>query len=119
MEETQAPLADGAAVASRQTGAGIVPGVSTRPVAYQAVLGSLALAGALVFAALAAKYVLFLLTSGNAGYIIYIPAVAVAAWYRGLWVGVVTLVAGAAADYLLFDVGRLMPAALPDEELRL
>ena len=61
-------------------------------------------------AALAVKYGLLLLTGENAGFTIYVPAVAVAAWYRGLLGGVLVTILGAVADTLLFTPPLLVLA---------
>ena len=63
-----------------------------------------------VAAAVAVKYGLLLLTTENAGFTIYIPAVAAAAWYRGLLGGALVTIFGAVADTLLFTPALLVPA---------
>ena len=68
----------------------------------------------------AAKYSLLQLTGANAGFTIYVPAIAIAAWYRGLLGGVLATVLGALFDTIVF----LPPLAvvlvdLRDQQLRL
>lgn len=55
-----------------------------------------------VAAALAAKYGLLVVTGENAGFTIYIPAVALAAWYRGMLGGSIATALAALADPVLF-----------------
>lgn len=52
--------------------------------------------------AVAAKLLLLELTQSNAGFVIYIPAVALAAWYRGFLGGVLTTLLGALFDIIIF-----------------
>ncbi|MEX2547066.1 MAG: ATP-binding protein [Chloroflexota bacterium] len=90
------------------------------PTDARAALRSLVVAGALIGATVAAKYVLYQLTGANAGFTIYVPAVAIAAWYRGLLGGVLATVLSALVDTLVF----LPPLAvvlvdLRDQQLRL
>ncbi len=118
MQQGTGPSPDGTTLATRQT-----PHVDSRTarrtdVARQA-LSTLALAGGLVLASAAAKQLLFFLTTGNAGYVIYVPAVAIAAWQRGLGAGLLATLFGVAADYVAFDTARLIPTELPDQLLRL
>jgi K+-sensing histidine kinase KdpD len=70
-------------------------------------LGTAALA---VAAAVAVKYALLLLTGENAGFTIYIPAVALAAWYRGMLGGAIATALGALADSILFTPPLLVSA---------
>jgi len=52
--------------------------------------------------AIAVKVVVFWATGANAGFVIYVPAVAVAAWFRGFLGGILQTVILALADTLLF-----------------
>ena len=79
----------------------------------------LALVVLLVAAAVAAKLLLFLGTGGNTGYLIYIPAVALAAWYRGLVAGSIGTVLAVVADLFIFDYVTPTMPSLPDNGLRL
>lgn len=88
--------------------------------AVRPALVTLAVATASIGVALALKLGLLQLTDANAGFVVYIPAVAVAAWYRGLLTGVVATLLGALADSLLFVPGLLvLQAEFGDFQLRL
>jgi K+-sensing histidine kinase KdpD len=83
-------------------------------------LRTLIVASALIGATVGVKYLIYLLTGANAGFTVYVPAVAVAAWYRGLLGGVLATVLSALFDTLIF----LPPLAvlmvdLRDQQLRL
>ncbi len=81
---------------------------------------TLGVATLLVVAAVAVKYALVLVTGENAGFIIYIPAVAIAAWYRGFLGGVLATVLGALADALLFMPPlQVLAVEVPESEVRL
>ena len=63
---------------------------------------------------------IMLLSDQNAGFTIYIPAVALAAWYRGLAGGLVTTLSSALFDAFIFLSPMLVLAAdLQDTEIRL
>ena len=120
MEHTTATPADSTAVASSQT-RGSVSWASLRLDARVGLIGLFAVALALVGAAVIGKLLLFLVSSGNVGYVIYIPAVAVAAWYRGLAASFMATGFAVVADFLIFEAlvgGRALPD-LPDHDLRL
>ena len=70
--------------------------------AVQPLAVTFATAALAVAAAVAVKYGLLLLTTENAGFTIYIPAVALAAWYRGMLGGATATLLGALADTVLF-----------------
>jgi K+-sensing histidine kinase KdpD len=61
--------------------------------------------------AVAVKALLLFASEANAGFVIYIPAVAVVAWYRGLLGGVLATLLGALADSLLFIPALFVVAA--------
>ncbi|HUS22606.1 MAG TPA: ATP-binding protein [Aeromicrobium sp.] len=82
-------------------------------------LGTLGLAVALVAATAALKLSLYLIDAGNAGYVIYIPAVAFAAWYRGLGAGAFATLLAVVMDMLVFELLIPGAAGLPDQEIRL
>jgi K+-sensing histidine kinase KdpD len=56
----------------------------------------------IVVVTVALKYVLFTLFGADAGFTIYVPAVAIAAWYRGLLGGILATFLAALLDTLLF-----------------
>ena len=69
---------------------------------------------------LAIKLGIILVTGANAGFVLYIPAVALAAWYRGLLAGVLATLLGALADSLLFVPAlHVLPGDIGDFQLRL
>ena len=74
-------------------------------------LMTLAYAAAFVGAAVALKALVLYFSGGNAGFVVYIPAVAVVAWYRGLLGGVLATLLGALADSLLFVPALFVAAA--------
>jgi K+-sensing histidine kinase KdpD len=65
-------------------------------------LKTLFLALALTVVALTVKLLIAYVTGSNAGFIIYVPAVAIAAWYRGFLAGILATVLIALAETLLF-----------------
>lgn len=70
--------------------------------------------------AVVAKLAILLLSDQNAGFVIYVPAVALAAWYRGLAGGLVTTLTSALFDAIIFLPPVLVLAAdLQGEEVRL
>lgn len=74
------------------------------------------------FAALAvvAKLLILNVLQVNAGFVIYIPAIAFAAWFRGLYSGLVTTVLGALADELLVSPPLVLLAIdVREEQVRL
>jgi K+-sensing histidine kinase KdpD len=83
-------------------------------------LTTLALAFAAMGAALALKGLLLTTAHANAGFVIYVPAVALVAWYRGLLGGVVATLIGAVADAALFVPAlAILQANVDDLQLRL
>ncbi|MEA2676502.1 MAG: hypothetical protein QOJ81_643 [Chloroflexota bacterium] len=81
---------------------------------------TLAVAAAVVGAAVAIKALVLSLASSNAGFVVYIPAIAVVAWYRGLLGGVLATLLGALTDSVLFIPALFVAAANLDSiELRL
>ena len=75
---------------------------------------TLVVAALVMGAAVALKALLLHVSSANAGFVIYIPAVAVVAWYRGLLGGVLATLLGAVADSLLFIPALFVAAASVD-----
>ena len=73
-----------------------------RPTDVRAALLTLAFDVAVMLVTVAAKYSLLQLTGANAGFTIYVPAIAIAAWYRGLLGGVLATVLGALFDTIVF-----------------
>jgi K+-sensing histidine kinase KdpD len=66
------------------------------------------------------KLGLLALTMSNVGFVIYVPAVAVAAWYRGFLGGVLATLLGALADVVVFAIPlNVAVVDLPAIELRL
>jgi signal transduction histidine kinase len=55
-----------------------------------------------VGAAVALKAAVLFVTGANAGFVIYVPAVALVAWYRGLLGGILATLLGALADSVIF-----------------
>lgn len=94
---------------------------STKPLpGLRAAFFTLLIAAAAMAAAVAAKVALYLLTGANAGFVIYVPAVALAAWYRGFPGGLLATLLGALADTLIFIPPLLILAPdLADEQLQL
>jgi K+-sensing histidine kinase KdpD len=91
-----------------------------RPTDARTAMYTLAAVAVLIAITAGAKYALLQLTGANAGFTIYVPAIAVAAWYRGLPGGILATLLGALVDALVF----LPPLAvvlvdLRDEQLRL
>jgi K+-sensing histidine kinase KdpD len=90
------------------------------PFAVRPALVTLAVAAGAIAIALALKVGVIQLTGANTGFVLYIPAVAVAAWYRGLLAGVLATLLGALADSLLFVPALLvLQANIGDFQLRL
>ena len=102
MEHPTARPADSTAVASSRT-QGADTHAHSRSITSYALLGALGLALALVGAAAATKLLLFLISMGNLGFVIYIPAVAIAAWYRGLIAGFVATGLAVVVALLVFE----------------
>ncbi|HUP83926.1 MAG TPA: ATP-binding protein [Candidatus Limnocylindria bacterium] len=94
-----------------------------QPEAYwglRTALVTLAMGAAVMAVAVVVKTLLLYATSANAGFVIYIPAVAVVAWYRGLLGGVLATLLGAVADSVLFVPALFVVAAnLESLQLRL
>ena len=85
-----------------------------------AALVSLTVATATMAFAVAVKVALWDLTGANAGFLIYVPAVALAAWFRGFAAGLAATLIGVVAEEVLFDPPLFVLAAIiPDELLRL
>ena len=82
-------------------------------------IGTFGIAVSLVAASTAVKLLLYLISMGNAGYVIYIPAVAIAAWYRGLGAGSLATVLVVGLDLLVFEVVAPAAPELQDHQLRL
>ena len=83
-------------------------------------LVTLGVAALVVGAAVAIKALLLFVSTANAGFVIYIPAVAVVAWYRGMLGGVLATLLGALADSVLFIPALFVAAASLDNiQLRL
>lgn len=74
-------------------------------------LVTLGVAALVMGVAVAIKALLLSVSSANAGFVIYIPAVAVVAWYRGLLGGVLATLLGALADSVLFIPALFVVAA--------
>src|SRR5688572_14371813 len=90
------------------------------PFAVRPALVTLAVASACIGIALALKLGIMQVSGANAGFVLYIPAVALAAWYRGLLAGVMATLLGALADSLLFVPALLvLQADIGDFQLRL
>ena len=70
--------------------------------AYLPALKTVALAVLLAVIAVAGKLLLYDVIDSNAGFVFYIPAVAIAAWYRGLAAGLLVTALCAIADAALF-----------------
>ena len=73
-----------------------------RPTDARGALLTLAFDVALMLVTVAAKYSLLQLTGANAGFTIYVPAIAIAAWYRGLLGGILATLLGALFDTIVF-----------------
>jgi K+-sensing histidine kinase KdpD len=90
------------------------------PFAVRPALVTLGVATAAIGIALAVKVGVLQLTQANAGFVLYIPAVAIVAWYRGLLGGVLGTLLGALADSLIFVPALLvLQADIGDFQLRL
>jgi K+-sensing histidine kinase KdpD len=72
---------------------------------------TLGVAALVMGVAVAVKALLMVISNANAGFVIYIPAVAVVAWYRGLLGGVLATLLGALADSVLFIPALFVAAA--------
>ena len=73
----------------------------------------------LVALAVTAKYLL-IFTDVNAGFAIYLPALAVAAWYRGFLAGVLATISSALLDTIVFlPASSAVFVDLRDQQLRL
>ena len=83
-------------------------------------LVTLGVAAAVMGVAVVSKALLVSSTSAHAGFVIYIPAIAVVAWYRGLLGGVLATLLGALADSVIFIPALFVAAANLDSiQLRL
>ncbi|MDL2334582.1 MAG: ATP-binding protein [Chloroflexota bacterium] len=84
------------------------------------VLITLAVAAGVMLIAVAIKALILSGTGANAGFIAFIPAIAVVAWYRGLVGGIAATLMGAVADALLFTPALFVAAAnLDSVQIRL
>ena len=72
---------------------------------------TLGVAALVMGVAVGIKALLIWVSNANAGFVIYIPAVAVVAWYRGLLGGVLATLLGALADSVLFIPALFVAAA--------
>lgn len=91
-----------------------------RPNDARAALVALLLSAGVIGLTVVLKYAVLLITGANAGFTVYIPAVAVAAWSRGLLAGVLATVLSALVDTLIFlpPVDVLL-ADIRDQQLRM
>ena len=71
-------------------------------------------AAAAMAVAVVVKALMLSVIGANAGFLIYIPAVAVVAWYRGMLGGVLATLLGALADSVLFIPALFGAAAILD-----
>ena len=81
------------------------PDPARRPERYwglRSALTTLAIAALVMGVAVAVKALLLYVSGANAGFVVYIPAVAVVAWYRGLLGGILATLLGALADSVIF-----------------
>ena len=79
-----------------------------------------AVAVAITLVSIAIKLAIFYAAGSNAGFVVYIPAVAVAAWYRGFLAGILVTILIAMADTLLFLPPLFIIAVgVLDEQIRL
>jgi K+-sensing histidine kinase KdpD len=77
-------------------------------------------ATATMLLAMVVKVALLNVTGANAGFLIYVPAVALAAWFRGFAAGLAATLIGVVAEEVLFDPPLFVLATIiPDELLRL
>jgi K+-sensing histidine kinase KdpD len=73
-----------------------------------------------VAATVLVKYIVEQITGANAGFTIYVPAVAIAAWYRGLLGGVLATLLSALFDPLVFTPALSTPLIdIRDQQVRL
>jgi len=80
---------------------------------------TLVVAVAVMAVAVGIKLLVEQLTGANAGFVMYIPAVALVAWYRGLLGGIVATLLGALADSLVFVPALVvLQADVVDVQLR-
>jgi K+-sensing histidine kinase KdpD len=83
-------------------------------------LATLGVAVAIMALGVAVKVGLAMLTDANAGFVVYVPAVALAAWFRGFAGGLTATVVGVVAEELLFDPPLFVIATqVADVQLRL
>src|SRR5690348_919103 len=92
------------AATSSRRGTLKAPGLLSRlrPTDAKSALLTLAFDFVLIAATVALKYAIDRVFGANAGFVIYVPAVALAAWYRGLLGGVLATVLSALMDTLVF-----------------
>jgi K+-sensing histidine kinase KdpD len=88
--------------------------------AVRQTLSTLLFAAAVVGVTIAIKYGIVVATGQNVGFVIYVPALALAAWYRGFWAGLLVTALGALADTLVFVPALAVLAVdLPNFQIRL
>lgn len=81
---------------------------------------TLAAAAGVMLVAVVTKELVLAGTGVNAGFIMFIPAIALVAWYRGLLGGIAATLLGAVADALLFTPALFVAAAnLESVQIRL
>jgi K+-sensing histidine kinase KdpD len=91
-----------------------------RPNDFQSAVRTLVLVVAVVAVTALGKFLVFRLAEANAGFTIYIPAVAVAAWNRGLLAGVLATLLSALVDTLVFlPPTEVVLAQIRDQQIRL
>lgn len=84
------------------------------------VLITLAVAAGVMLIAVTIKALILSGTGANAGFLVFIPAIALVAWYRGLLGGLAATILGAAWDALLFTPALFVAAAnLDSVQIRL
>jgi two-component system sensor histidine kinase KdpD len=91
-----------------------------RPDDAPSAIRTLVLVAALTLVTVGAKWLLLQASGANAGFTIYVPAVAIAAWYRGLFGGILATVLSALVDTLVFlPALAVLLVDLRDQQLRL
>jgi K+-sensing histidine kinase KdpD len=91
-----------------------------RPNDAPAALATLLVVSGVIAITLVLKFLVFRVTGANAGFTMYIPAVAVAAWTRGLLAGVLATVLSALLDTLVFlPPTDVVLAIVRDQQVRL
>ena len=77
----------------------------------RSVLVTLAVAAVVMLMAVATKALILSGTGANAGFVVFVPAIAVVAWYRGLLGGIAATLLGAVVDALVFAPALFVAAA--------